>query len=172
MTVASIKRKDGSVDKPSMFHVFLHVRRWGIAFFPMCASTVQVSLLPSVSRRQSLMTLIHTLLKRKQIDSRHLCKWEWKLKPNLSFSRYHGRPTTASRNILSWRECYGHTTEVGRPLCCLVIEKYGEYKHLFGNPKTSKKEILEKIASAFSKAADVAVSGKQCMRKWLKLKAK
>ena len=54
----------------------------------------------------------------------------------------------------------------------LLIEKYGEYKHLFGKPKTSKKEVFKKIASAFSKAADVIVSGEQCMRKWLKLEAK
>ena len=54
----------------------------------------------------------------------------------------------------------------------LLIEKYGEYKHLFGKPKTSKKEVFEKIASAFSEAADVVVSGEQCMRKWLKLEAK
>lgn len=54
----------------------------------------------------------------------------------------------------------------------LFIEKYGEYKHLLGKPKTSKKEVFEKIASAFSKAADVVVSREQCMRKWLKLEAK
>jgi len=54
----------------------------------------------------------------------------------------------------------------------LLIEKYGECKHLFGKPKTSKKEVFEKIASAFSEAADVVVSGEQCMRKWLKLEAK
>lgn len=54
----------------------------------------------------------------------------------------------------------------------LLIEKYGEYKHLLGKPKTSKKEVFEKIASAFSKAADVVVSREQCMRKWLKLEAK
>ena len=41
----------------------------------------------------------------------------------------------------------------------LLIEKYGEYKHLFGKPKTSKKEVFEKIASAFSEAADGVVSG-------------
>lgn len=54
----------------------------------------------------------------------------------------------------------------------MLIEKYGEYKHLFGKPKTSKKEVFEKIASALSKAADVVVSREQCMRKWLKLEAK
>ena len=59
-----------------------------------------------------------------------------------------------------------------RALRTLFIEKYGEYKHLFGKPKTSKKDVFEKIASAFSEAADVVVSGEQCMRKWLKLEAK
>jgi len=57
---------------------------------------------------------------------------------------------------------------------CLVnwlIEKYGEHMHLFGKPKTSKKEAFEKIASAFSEAADV-VSGEQCKQKCLKLEAK
>ena len=50
---------------------------------------------------------------------------------------------------------------MGRPLRSFVIEKYGEYKHLFEKPKTSKKEVFEKIASAFSEAAVVVVSGEQ-----------
>ena len=33
----------------------------------------------------------------------------------------------------------------------LFIKNYGEYKHLFGKPKTNKKkEVFEKIASAFN----------------------
>lgn len=46
----------------------------------------------------------------------------------------------------------------------LLIEKYDEYKHLLGKPKTNKKEVFEKIANAFGEAADVVVSGEQCMR--------
>ena len=54
----------------------------------------------------------------------------------------------------------------------MLIEKYGEYKHLFGKPKTSKKEVFQKTPSTFSDAADVVLYLEQCMRKWLKLKAK
>ena len=65
---------------------------------------------------------------------------------------------SAKATLQKWEDCF----------VLLLIEKYGEYKHLCGKPKTSKKDVFEKIASAFSEAADVVVSREQCMRKWLK----
>ena len=53
-----------------------------------------------------------------------------------------------------------------------LIEKYELLKHLFKRPKTTKKQVFDKIANEFKGAADVVVTGKQCMRKWLKLEAK
>lgn len=51
------------------------------------------------------------------------------------------------------------------------IKNYGEYKHLFGKPKTNKKKRYSKRLQAHLNA-DVVVSGEQCTRKWLKLEAK
>lgn len=53
----------------------------------------------------------------------------------------------------------------------LFIKNYGEYKHLFGKPKTNKKKRYSKRLQAHL-TADVVVSGEQCTRKWLKLEAK
>ena len=36
-------------------------------------------------------------------------------------------------------------------------------------PKTKKKEVFDKIAAKFNEAADVVVTGEQCMRKRFKL---
>ena len=51
------------------------------------------------------------------------------------------------------------------------IKNYGEYKHLFGKPKTNKKKRYSKRLQVHLNA-DVVVSGEQCTRKWLKLEAK
>ena len=51
------------------------------------------------------------------------------------------------------------------------IKNYGEYKHLFGKPKTNKKKRYSRRLQAHLNA-DVVVSGEQCTRKWLKLEAK
>ena len=51
----------------------------------------------------------------------------------------------------------------------LLIEQYRKFKHLLKQPKTKKKEVFDKIASKFNEAADVVVTGEQCMRKWFKL---
>ena len=57
VSVASTKGKDGGVAKPSMFP-FFSSRQTIWHFFDMFASTIQeISLLPWVSRRQSLMIL-------------------------------------------------------------------------------------------------------------------
>ena len=43
-----------------------------------------------------------------------------------------------------------------------LIACYAEYKHCFEKGKSTKKIILEQIASTF-KSDDVKVSGEQCM---------
>ena len=44
--------------------------------------------------------------------------------------------------------------------------------HLFKKGKTTKKDVLQKIADRFNETSTVKVSGDQCLRKWLKLEAK
>jgi len=44
--------------------------------------------------------------------------------------------------------------------------------HLFKKGKTTKTDVLQKIADRFNETSTVKVSGDQCLRKWLKLEAK
>lgn len=52
-------------------------------------------------------------------------------------------------------------------ICC-----WKENKSFFGNGKTTKKEVFEKIATDFNAKSDLKVSSMQCLRKWAKLEAK
>ena len=52
-------------------------------------------------------------------------------------------------------------------ICC-----WKENKSFFGNGKSTKKEVFEKIATDFNAKSDLKVSGSQCLRKWAKLEAK
>ena len=54
----------------------------------------------------------------------------------------------------------------------LLIACYNEHKHLFGNGKTTKKEVFQRIALSFNKKSHNYVTGDQCMRKWVKLENK
>jgi len=54
----------------------------------------------------------------------------------------------------------------------LLIENYVHFRHLFKKGKTSKTDVFQKIADRFNEASTVKVSGDQCLRRWLKLKAK
>ena len=48
-------------------------------------------------------------------------------------------------------------------ICC-----WKENKSFFGNRKSTKKEVFEKIATDFNAMSDLKVSGIQCLRKWAK----
>ena len=52
-------------------------------------------------------------------------------------------------------------------ICC-----WKDHKGLFGNGKTTKKEVFQKIATAFNTKSDLRVSADQSARKWAKLEAK
>ena len=52
-------------------------------------------------------------------------------------------------------------------ICC-----WKENKSFFGNGKSTKKKVFEKIATDFNAMSDLKVSGIQCLRKWAKLEAK
>ena len=52
-------------------------------------------------------------------------------------------------------------------ICC-----WKDNKGLFGNGKTTKKEVFEKIADDFNAQSNIKVTGEQCRRKWTKLTAK
>ena len=52
-------------------------------------------------------------------------------------------------------------------ICC-----WKEKKSYFGNGKSTKKEVFEKIATDFNAKSDLKVSGIQCLGKWAKLEGK
>lgn len=52
-------------------------------------------------------------------------------------------------------------------ICC-----WKDHKGLFGNGKSTKKEVFQKIATSFNAKSDLRVSADQCARKWAKLEAK
>ena len=65
-------------------------------------------------------------------------------------------------NLDRWEERH-----INLLICC-----WKDHKGLFGNGKTTKKEVLKKIATSFNSKSHLRVSADQCARKWAKLEAK
>ena len=54
----------------------------------------------------------------------------------------------------------------------LLIESYGQFKHLLKKGKTTKKDVFQKIYNHFNETSEYKVTVDQCIRKWDKLVAK
>lgn len=65
-------------------------------------------------------------------------------------------------NLDRWEE-----RQINLLICC-----WKDHKGLFGNGKTTKKEVFKKIATSFNSKSHLRVSADQCARKWAKLEAK
>ena len=54
----------------------------------------------------------------------------------------------------------------------LLIESYGQFKHLLKKGKTTKKDVFQKICNHFNETSEYKVTVDQCIRKWDKLVVK
>lgn len=54
----------------------------------------------------------------------------------------------------------------------MLIESYGQFKHLLKKGKTTKKDVFQKICAHFNETSEYKVTVDQCIRKWDKLVAK